>query len=183
MDTARRWISFWTRIDYQVKLIKLCKTFFGSIHLKPQNSTLKCYKSEKLFVNRRGEGVIKRTSPWLKPIEVQCKSGLFWGVNPSELGGGIYRREGKKLNKGGLRDGKSSTKIVWAFFGNIGKFLRKNAIKHIFGVVLVDILRKFRKNTHVWRKILLRTASNLEIHLPMCRDPLPPNISDENYTY
>ena len=150
---VRRWISFWTRIDYQVKLIKPCKTFFGSIHLKPQNSTLRCYKSEKQFVKWRGEGVIKRTSPWLKPIEVQCKSGLFLGVNPSELGGGsIYRREGKKLNKGGLRDGKSSTKIVWAFFGNIGKFVRKNAIKAYFWSSARRYISKISKSAHFLEK-------------------------------
>ena len=183
MDTARRWISFWTRIDYQVKLIKLCKTFFGSIHLKPQNSTLKCYKSEKLFVNRWGEGVIKRTSPWLKPIEVQCKSGIFGGgVNSSEGGPSTGGGRGKKMKKGVSRRRKLHEHFLSIVLEMQGNLFVKVQWKHIFGVVLVDIFRKFRKNTHFLRKILLRTAIILEIHLSVCRAPPPANISDENYT-
>ena len=45
----------------------------------------------------------------------------------------------------------------------------------IFTVVLVEICRKFHKIPIFGRNILLQTAKNLEIHLPRCQGPPPPN--------
>ena len=39
----------------------------------------------------------------------------------------------------------------------------------VFEVVLVEISRKNKKIPNFGRKILLPTAKNMEIHLPMCR--------------
>ena len=41
----------------------------------------------------------------------------------------------------------------------------------IFGVLLVDTSRKFRKNHRFWGKIHLPTSKNFEIHLPRRGDP------------
>ena len=40
--------------------------------------------------------------------------------------------------------------------------------------MLLDISRKFRKNTDFWEKVHLPMAKNFEIYQPRCRDP-PPN--------
>ena len=45
----------------------------------------------------------------------------------------------------------------------------------IFGVLLVDTFRKFRKNLGFWGKIHLPTSKNFEIHLPRWGAPLPSN--------
>ena len=67
------------------------------------------------------------------------------------LGGGPIYQEGG-IGKEGDFEAPKAPQFFFTFLKIFGKFVNKNAIKMISGVLLVDTIQKFRKNTDLWEK-------------------------------
>merc|ERR1712163_110202 len=67
-------------------------------------------------------------------------------------------------------------KFLSTFFEIFGKFVNKNAIKVIFGVICVEVSRKFSKKSSFLAKKYFSTGRNFESISPQVPSPPSPKI-------
>merc|ERR1712240_470000 len=94
----------------------------------------------------------------------------------------IYRLGPKNLGSSTrFRRRRRREKFLSTFFEIFVKFVNKNAIKVIFGVICVEVSRKFSKNPHFWQKSISTHARKFRKYFYTgALTPTPKNISEKH---